>query len=105
MVSLLNILHLQEKDKGALERTHIEYEKVRDKYEKLTREFERLKQTSQVNLASSNLSINEKNELERMREALDKALQVTFIITFISNDLFHSKSCSNAMQPNSKPDA
>lgn len=47
------------------------------------REFERLKQTSQVNLANCNLSLSEKNELERMREALDKALQVktTCIIT------------------------
>lgn len=59
-----------------MERTHIEYEKIRDKYEKLVREFERLKQTSQVNISTSNLSIAEKNEVERMREALDKALQV-----------------------------
>lgn len=68
----------QDREKRELERTHIEYEKIRDKYEKLLKEFERLKQTSQVNLqlSNSNLSSAEKNDVERMRDALDKALQV-----------------------------
>lgn len=80
---------MQDKQRAELERAHIECEKVRDRHEKLIKEAERqrqlgpgAKQNAISPSASSTLSTNpaERSENERLRDRLEKALQVNQLL-------------------------
>ena len=77
----------QDKQRNYLERTHIEYEKLRDKFERVVKEMERMRQNpsavntispsqTMVQPAAINLNPADRGEIERLRERLEKTLQV-----------------------------
>lgn len=82
----------KEKQRSELERAHIECEKVRDKHEKLIKEADRLRMNANALSPSAHtnpssatrgdvaLSPAEKAENDRLRERLDKALQVNQLL-------------------------
>lgn len=84
---MAKLLANQDKQRSELERAHIEREKARDKHEKLLKEVDRLRlQQSSVSpgepvrasaSSSSMMSISagERQEIDRLRDRLEKALQ------------------------------
>lgn len=80
----------QEKQRSELERAHIECEKVRDRYEKAIKEAERTRQLgpgAKPNAISPGAvpalppqTPAERNENERLRDRLEKALQVNQLL-------------------------
>lgn len=79
---------MQEKQRTELERAHIECEKVRDRHEKLIKEAERMRQLgpnakpNAISPGANSLPQNpaERSENERLRDRLEKALQVNQLL-------------------------
>lgn len=79
---------VQDKQRAELERAHIECEKVRDRHEKLIKEAERMRQLgpnakpNAISPSANSLPQNpaERSENERLRDRLEKALQVNQLL-------------------------
>lgn len=84
------LINNQEKQRAELERAHIECEKVRDRHEKLIKEAERMRQlgpnakpSNAISPSTTNAlsqSPAERSENERLRDRLEKALQVNQLL-------------------------